>query len=66
MTGTIKKLVRERKFGFIQSADTGKDVFFHSEDLAGVDYDSLNEGDSISFETADSEKGPKAVNVQKV
>ncbi|HEY4489755.1 MAG TPA: cold shock domain-containing protein [Candidatus Paceibacterota bacterium] len=65
MTGTIKKLLKDKGFGFIQTAEGGKDLFFHSKELVGVEFDSLNEGDAVSFEIAESEKGPNAVNVQK-
>ena len=62
MKGTIKKL-DERKFGFI-SVEGGKDLFFHANECEGGVFDSLNEGDTVTFETADSEKGPKAINVK--
>jgi CspA family cold shock protein len=66
MTGTIKKLVSDRGFGFISTTENaGKDLFFHSKDLVGVEFDSLKEGDAVSFETAESEKGMNAVNVQR-
>ncbi len=66
MTGTIKKLVTDKGFGFISMPDSpGKDLFFHSKDLVGVEFDSLREGDTLSFETAESEKGMNAVNVQR-
>lgn len=66
MTGTIKKLVRERNFGFIAvegQAPGAKDLFFHSKDLQGVTYEQLNEGDKLTFEIAQSEKGPYAQNI---
>ena len=48
-TGTIKRLVADRGYGFIQTAEGG-DVFFHRNELQGVDYDSLREGDQVEFE----------------
>ena len=65
MTGTIKKLMTEKGFGFITPENAGKDVFFHSNSLVGVQFDELREGDSVSFETEESPKGLNAVNVQK-
>ncbi len=64
MKGTIKTL-NERKFGFITPEDGGKDVFFHSSELQGVQFEELNIGDMVTFEMADSEKGPKAVGVSR-
>lgn len=65
MTGTIRKLVADRGFGFITSEAAGKDVFFHSDALEGVKFTELQEGDAVSFETEDSPKGPKATKVQR-
>jgi cold shock protein len=65
MEGTIKKL-NEKRFGFITPEGETKDVFFHGNDLVGVEFNELREGDKVSFEKADSEKGPKAVNVKLV
>lgn len=64
MNGTIKKLT-DKNFGFIALENGGKDVFFHANELQGVTFDELREGDSVTFEMADSEKGPKAVKVSK-
>jgi CspA family cold shock protein len=60
--GTIKKLIRDRGFGFI-SAEDGRDVFFHRTEVVGVDFDSLHEGDTVTFEVEKGEKGPKATKV---
>ncbi len=64
-TGKIKKLVRDRGFGFISDAD-GKEVFFHQSALSGITFDSLQEGSSVEFDVEKSDKGPRAVNVQAV
>lgn len=67
--GIIKKLVRDRGFGFITrdgQAEGEKDVFFHSDKVEGGVFDSLNEGDKVSFEIEQGEKGPAAVNVKRV
>lgn len=65
MTGTIKTL-KDRGFGFIGREGEAKDLFFHSKDLVGVTFEELREGDTVSFEVANGEKGPSAVNVQRV
>ncbi len=64
MTGTIKSL-KEKGFGFITSESLSKDIFFHMNSLVGVTFEELREGDAVSFETEDSEKGMNAVNVQR-
>ena len=61
MKGVIKK-VDERGFGFIKM-EGAKDVFFHANDCSARNFKEMKEGDMVSFETEDSPKGPKAVNV---
>jgi cold shock protein len=68
-TGTIKKLVDGKDFGFITPDDQksgDKDVFFHKESLVEVTWGELNEGDKVSYDVESSDKGPKAANVKKV
>ncbi len=65
MEGTIKKLT-DRGFGFIAVDGEDKDLFFHSNELQGVAFDELKEGDKVSFEKADSPKGPNAINIARV
>ncbi len=48
-TGTIKKLVSDRGFGFIQEAD-GNDLFFHRSAVTGASFDELREGQSVTYE----------------
>ena len=62
--GTIKRLT-ERGFGFIAQEGSDKDLFFHSSELVGVDFNDLKEGDSVSFEIGESPKGPNATKVEK-
>ncbi len=64
MKGTVKSLT-EKGFGFIAPEGQDKDVFFHSSALVGVTFDELQVGDALSFDTEQSEKGPRAVNVQR-
>ena len=63
--GTIAKIM-DKGFGFIAVEGQDKDLFFHMNELQNVDFDSLNEGDTVEFETEDGPKGLAAVNVSKV
>jgi CspA family cold shock protein len=59
-TGTIKKLVSDRGFGFI-AAEDGREYFFHRTGLdTSVNFDSLAGGERVSFEIEPSQKGPRA------
>ncbi len=64
-TGKIKTLT-PKGFGFITREGEAKDLFFHSKELKGVTYEELREGDTLSFEVVDGEKGPAAVGVTRV
>jgi CspA family cold shock protein len=62
--GTIRRLITDRDFGFIQTAER-KDLFFHRNQLEGVDYDSLREGQEVEFEVGKGRDGrPQAVKVR--
>ena len=64
-TGTIAR-VTDKGFGFIKIDGQEKDLFFHSNELVGVSFDELREGDKVTFEVGDSPKGPNAVKVSRV
>ncbi len=64
MKGVIKRKT-EKGFGFITPEGQDKDVFFHSSSLVDVTFDELNVGDMVSFEIEESDKGPRAANVQR-
>jgi CspA family cold shock protein len=66
MQGKIKKLVTDKNFGFITPEDGGKDLFFHANELSGVSFDQLHEGDDVTFDMSDTPKGPAAVKVSLV
>jgi len=61
--GTIRRLMRDRSYGFITTED-GKDVFFHQTALQGLRFDSLKEGQPLEFEVEEGPKGPRAVNTR--
>lgn len=63
--GTIKRLT-DRGFGFIAREGEEKDLFFHQNELQGVEFKDLKEGDKVQFEVADSPKGPNATKVSRV
>ncbi len=62
-TGTVKKLVRERGFGFIQGND-GVELFFHRSALQGEGFNTLAEGQSVEFDVERGDKGPRAANMK--
>ena len=65
MTGTIKRLVQNKGFGFIAPHDGSVDVFFHRSRVAGrTSFEDLREGDEVEFQTRPGEKGPQAFDVK--
>lgn len=68
MTGVVSRLVSDRGFGFIKPDNGGgKDLFFHLSGLQKpLKFESIREGDHVSFATEEGDKGPKAVQVQKL
>jgi CspA family cold shock protein len=65
-TGSIKKLVSDRGFGFI-AAEDGKEYFFHRNELENPnDFDRLVGGEKVDFEIGQSPKGPQAQRVKLV
>jgi len=66
MEGTIKTLISDKGFGFITVDGEEKDLFFHRNELKEISYEELKVGDRVSFEKADSEKGPNAVGIARI
>ncbi|MBI4086421.1 cold shock domain-containing protein [Candidatus Kaiserbacteria bacterium] len=64
MKGTIAR-VTDRGFGFITPENGEKDIFFHANELNGLSFDELREGDAVTFEIANGPKGPAATNVMR-
>lgn len=64
MQGIIKKLTN-KNFGFIKQDGAEKDIFFHANELVGVSFSELQEGDAVTFEIKDTPKGPAATQVSR-
>ncbi len=62
-TGKIKKLIRDRGFGFISATD-GREVFFHRSSLSEGKFEDLTEDQDVEFDVEKSAKGPSALNVR--
>jgi CspA family cold shock protein len=65
-TGTVKWFSDEKGFGFITPDGGGRDLFVHFSGITGDGYRSLSEGAKVTFEEENGDKGPKAINVQKL
>ncbi len=63
VNGKIKRLVSEKGFGFVEGQD-GREYFFHQSACVGVPFDSMREGQAVTFETGQGPKGPRAENVR--
>jgi CspA family cold shock protein len=65
MTGTIKKVVKDKGFGFITPDDGSDEVFFHRSRLAPkVYFEDLRDGERVQFDVRPGEKGPQAFNLR--
>ncbi len=64
-SGKVKWFNNEKGYGFI-AQEEGKDIFVHHTNILGKGYKTLNEGEWVTFEKVDGEKGPKATNVQRL
>jgi len=63
MNGTIKRLVSDKGFGFVLAED-GTEYFFHQSACTSTPFDSLREGQAVTFQRGQGPKGPRAENVQ--
>jgi len=62
-TGTIKRIVSDKGFGFV-AADDGNEYFFHQSAVADGQFNQLREGQAVTFQTGQGPKGPRAENVR--
>jgi CspA family cold shock protein len=62
-SGKIKKIIRDRGFGFINAED-GREIFFHQSGITSGNFDALTEGAEVEFEVEKSPKGPRAINIK--
>lgn len=62
--GTIKRIT-DKGFGFIETG-SDKDMFFHSSNVEGSGFDSLREGQRVSYNEGNGPKGPRAENVRAI
>jgi CspA family cold shock protein len=63
--GTVKWFNESKGFGFITPDDGSPDVFAHYSEIQGEGYKSLAEGDVVTYDVVESDKGPKATNIVK-
>ncbi|MGC0417569.1 cold-shock protein [Embleya sp. AB8] len=62
-TGTVKWFNAEKGFGFIQADDGGPDVFAHYSAIQSQGYRELTEGQKVSYDAVQGQKGPQAENI---
>ena len=64
--GTVKWFSNEKGYGFIERGNGEADVFVHFSAIAGDGYKSLTEGQRVSFDITQGDKGAQAANVQAI
>ena len=64
MQGVIKRLISDKGFGFVQASD-GNEYFFHQSAVVDGRFDELREGQSLTFDTGQGPKGPRAENIRR-
>jgi len=66
LNGTVKWFNDAKGYGFIKREDKEKDIFVHFSAVKNADLKHLNEGEQLTFEVEYSDKGPSAINLQKI
>ena len=64
--GTVKWFNESKGYGFITPEDGGQDLFVHFSEIQGEGYKTLREGDKVSFDQGQGQKGPQAMKVEKI
>jgi len=64
--GSIKKLVSDKGFGFIQGEGVNGDMFFHCSEVQETTFEALTEGQAVEFEVGEGPKGPRAIAVRPI
>ncbi|MFF6979323.1 cold shock domain-containing protein [Streptomyces sp. NPDC008343] len=62
-SGTVKWFNAEKGFGFISQDGGGPDVFAHYSNISGNGFRELNEGEQVTFDVTQGQKGPQAENI---
>ena len=63
-TGTVKWFNDDKGFGFITPESGGKDLFAHFKEIRGDGFKTLSEGQRVTFEVTQGQKGPQASNIR--
>ena len=63
--GTVKWFSQDKGYGFITPDDGSQDVFVHFSAIAGQGFRNLEEGEKVTYEVSQGQKGPQAENVSK-
>jgi cold shock protein len=62
LEGKVKWFNPRKGYGFIATPD-GRDIFVHYSNIGGEGFKTLDEGDAVTFDVVEGEKGPRATNV---
>ena len=64
--GSIKKIVSDKGFGFIQGDGNEGDMFFHMSEVQETTFEALTEGQTVEYEVGEGPKGPHATSVRPI
>lgn len=66
MKGTVKKFIPEKGYGFIETEDMTRDIFFHYSEIVGEGYKTVCEGQPVEFSLDENERGKYAKHIVKL